>query len=141
MKRSHTPLSLTLGVAGVVSILAWIGLPYLLPPGYSALLNGFYFIIPIGLMFGSLKTMRLVDAEKSGSGSKRDKFLRYTATYSRLVVGLLVLSAFGLFGGAWKIHTIHSTVGVLFLILLVIVSLVALFSSILDFRARAKNSN
>lgn len=137
IKRSHTPLSLLLGLAGVASILGGIFLLHLLPPQLSFLLNSFYFLIPVGLLFWSLKTMKLTDEQQLNEQEKREKIIRYVAAYTRLIAGLMIFSAFGIFVSGWKIRAPYSTYDIAFLILIVVVSLVALIFTTLQLRGKS----
>ena len=141
MKRNHTALSFGLGVSGICSIFAEIMLLHILPPNYSSWVSSAAFILPVALLLGSIKSMRPSTGDLSAEYEKRNaELLRYSATYCRLIFGLILLAAFGVFGSTLKINTIESSEGKTFIGLIALVFLVAALLTFLDIRTRRKNS-
>ena len=137
MNRAHTPLSMLLGIAGMASIVVLIFVPRLLPAPFSSLLDSLGFFISVGLIFGSLKTMRPIDKTRLAPPSKKEKMIGYAATYTRLIAGLMILAAFVVFSAGWRIADLHSAYGMGFLISILVVSAAALVLTALNWRLKS----
>jgi len=102
-------------------------------------LNSFYFIIPIGLLFGSISSASSANEDLDSIHKRNSKIVRIFATFSRLIFFLLFFGAFGLFGNTIKIGNIDSPKGKLLVSLMCLSFLVALMATILELWNRNKD--
>ncbi|MDI7774231.1 hypothetical protein [Asticcacaulis sp. EMRT-3] len=89
MNKKNTPLSITLAITGIGLLLIGI---FLLNIAASPL-GDFYFLIPMALIYGSLKSMKSVDRAQLPKISKRNMLMRYAAAYFRVAAGLMIIGA------------------------------------------------
>ena len=135
-RRAHTILSFCLGCAGLIAILFWVLPVPFLPIRFLPLVRGFYYILPLSLLFGSLKTMKWVE----GKITDRERVIRRVAVYTRFAAVLLMLAPFGLFSHAWTIHTPYSVKDYAFFVAVFVLSATAIIFSTLDVRVKIRNA-